>query len=68
MAGIQAIIRAMLVDQMEEIIQLFQGNKTVLTAPVEELVINKAQSEEGNYNKTVNQAKPRRVRRNITKE
>lgn len=68
MTRVQPMIKVMLAEQTEEIIQLFQENKRYLTTPIVEIVINNAQSEEGSYCKSVKQTEPRKVRRNNIEE
>lgn len=51
--GVQAMIWAILTEQMEETRQLLLDNKREFTAPVNELVLNEGPSKEGSYNRIV---------------
>ena len=63
-AGVQAIIHAMMAEQREEMRQMLQDNRDEPIVPIVQPELNIEQSDEGNYNQTVNQAEPRVVRRN----
>lgn len=58
MDGVQAMIRVMLADQMEQTRQLLQGNRREVTAPMDEPMLNEGQSKEGSYSRTVDQVEP----------
>ena len=56
MAGVQAMIQAMLDRQMEETKRLLQQNREEETIQIEQPELNEGQTEEGNCSGTVNQA------------
>ena len=58
MAGVQAMIQEMIVEQREEMRQLLLNNRSEPSMPVEQLEFNDRQSDEGNYIRTVSQAEP----------
>lgn len=64
MAGVQAMIQAMLDRQMEETRRLLQQNPEEATIRIEQPELNEGQTEEGNYSGTVGQANPPIVRQN----
>ena len=64
MAGVQAMIQAMLDRQMEETRRLLQQNREEATIQIEQPELNEGQTEEGNYSGTVGQANPPIVRQN----
>lgn len=59
-----AIIRALLVEQMEEMQRLIQKNGREPTVPVMQPKLNEEKSEEGNYSRTMSHMEPQVVRRN----
>ncbi|KAL7591377.1 uncharacterized protein LOC111880758 [Lactuca sativa] len=67
MAGVQAMIQAMMVKQREEMRQLLLNNRSEPSMPVEQPELNDEQSEEGNYSRTVSQAEPTVAERNNPK-
>ena len=64
MAGVQAMIQAMLDRQMEETRHLLQQNREEATIQIEQPKLNEGQTEEGNYSGTVGQVNPPIVRQN----
>jgi len=64
MAGVQAMIQAMLDRQMEETRRLLQQNREEATIQIEQPELNEGQTEEGNYSGTVGQVNPPIVRQN----
>ena len=64
MAGVQAMIQAMMADQREEMRQLLLNNRSAPSMPVEQPELNEGQSEEGNYSRSVGLYDPLVVRRN----
>ncbi|KAL7582700.1 hypothetical protein Lser_V15G42899 [Lactuca serriola] len=63
MAGVQAMIRAMMAKQREQMRQMLL-NRDEPTVPIVQPELNEGQSEEGNFNRTVSQTEPPVVRRN----
>ena len=64
MAGVQAMIQAMLDRQMEETRRLLQQNREEATIQIEQPELNEGQTEEGNNSGTVGQVNPPIVRQN----
>lgn len=55
MVGDRAIIQEMLAEKMELNIQLLQGNRREVIAPMDEPMLNEGQHEEGSYSQAVEQ-------------
>ena len=55
MAGVQAMIRAMLAEQREEMRWMLHENRDEPTMPIEQPELIPEQSEEGNYSRPVTQ-------------
>ena len=64
MAGVQAMMRAMLAEQREEMRRMMQENRDEATVPIVQQEPILEQSEEGNYSRSVGQADPPVNRRN----
>ena len=52
------MIRAIKVEQREDMRQMVRNNMDEPIVPVVQLELNEGQSEEGNYSQTVSQAEP----------
>ena len=67
-AGVQAMIRAMMAEQRDEMRQMLGINRDEPTVVMVQLELNEGQSEEGNYSQTISQVEPRVVRKNQPNE
>ena len=68
MAGVHAMIQAMMDEQREEMKQLLLNNRSEPSIPVEQPELNDGQSEEGNYSRTISQVEPTVAERNNLKK